>query len=154
MCEIYARHGANHVPRAGLYPRWSTMGMSFAGNKLPAGLAVPPNVGEAESGGGGGGFLRDCGACWVGWSMIFQVWGRQCMPDMVSTIIRVDCLGRRTRDSLMPQRTPECSATTCDTHTPQGSLAGQLWLYCECTAANPSITVAAQAHQHGSHSAG
>jgi hypothetical protein len=34
MCEIYARHGANHVPRTELYPRWSTMGMSVACNKL------------------------------------------------------------------------------------------------------------------------
>jgi hypothetical protein len=48
MCEIYARHGANDVPCAGLHPRWSTIGMSAADNKLPDGLAVPPNVGEAE----------------------------------------------------------------------------------------------------------
>jgi hypothetical protein len=48
MCEIYARHGANDVPCAELHPRWSTMGMSAADNKLPDGLAVPLNVGEAE----------------------------------------------------------------------------------------------------------
>jgi hypothetical protein len=65
MCEIHARHGANNVPRAELYPRWSAMGISIAGNKLPAGLAVPPNVGDAESGGGSAGFLRDYGACWL-----------------------------------------------------------------------------------------
>jgi hypothetical protein len=63
--EIHARHGANHVACAELYPRWSIMGMSDAGNKLPAGLAVPPNVGDAESGGGSVGFLRDYGACWL-----------------------------------------------------------------------------------------
>jgi hypothetical protein len=60
MCEIHARHGANNVPRAELYPRWSTMGMSVACNK-----AVPLNVGDAESGGGSAGFLRDYGACWL-----------------------------------------------------------------------------------------
>jgi hypothetical protein len=65
MCEIHARHGANNVPRAELYPRWSAMGMSVTGNKLPAGLAVPPNVGDAESGGGSASFLRDYGARWL-----------------------------------------------------------------------------------------
>jgi hypothetical protein len=41
------------------------------------------------------------------------------MPVLVSVIITVDCLGRRTRDSLLSQRTPECSHATCDKLAPK-----------------------------------